>query len=501
MIQLLVCLTLSFAAHAKTLNEKLELFQTNPHAFYNARVEKTDLNGGPVFRPNALLKKFDPSLTRVIDIKDFHRSLIGNGLLPIKPKKAKAPPGENDRAESLIDKSNLQKNIIEMDSNKLRYAELETRPWSADYWPIYKGVLGARVFDSKFPYVKDWARLFEYIKTFPFFEIFKSGDGDRIQQLSVSEKYDLLVGDLQGTLTKNMWGQGQEYYEAYGKVETWMGICHGWAAAAVIVPRPQHSVYLTAFDGKTQLKFNPSEIKGLISYLWSNTPYESRFIGGRCNYQEVKRDSLGRPLAKECFDTNPATWHLVVVNLIGLYGKSFVMDATADYEVWNQPVLGYSVEYFNPQTLKPVEKLQDAIVEKANFKNDKFAEYRSSKAKKFIGVEMAVRYVFEAAAEDIDRDDPSFDNINVARYIYDLELDEDGNIVGGEWYQKEHPDFLWTPSENAAPITYEDFDISPDEWAGDTALPMKWRKAAQWASQSGRVLKSIIEVLHQKSRE
>ena len=57
--------------------------------------------------------------------------------------------------------------------------------------------------------------------------------------LSPSEKYDLLVGDKNFTLTKAMWNEGLGYYNRNGSVERWMGICHGWAIAAYMYPRQQ----------------------------------------------------------------------------------------------------------------------------------------------------------------------------------------------------------------------------------------------------------------------
>ena len=32
-----------------------------------------------------------------------------------------------------------------------------------------------------------------------------------------------------------------------------------------------------------------------------------------------------------------------------------------------------------------------------------------------------------------------------AIYSYDLELNAEKEIIGGEWYGNRHPDFLWTP--------------------------------------------------------
>ena len=52
-----------------------------------------------------------------------------------------------------------------------------------------------------------------------------------------------------------MWSEGKQYWERYGSVETWMGICHGWAAASFMMDRPQKKVTLKAYDGKTDLIF------------------------------------------------------------------------------------------------------------------------------------------------------------------------------------------------------------------------------------------------------
>ena len=86
------------------------------------------------------------------------------------------------------------------------------------------------------------------------------------------------------------------------------------------------------------------------------------FIGGRCNVSEnpendddekVKIDEeTGRVLDPKCFDTNPGTWHTVITNKIGRYNESFIMDATFDAEVWNQPVYSYDVQYYHPRTEK-----------------------------------------------------------------------------------------------------------------------------------------------------
>src|SRR6185436_9002354 len=98
-------------------------------------------------------------------------------------------------------------------------------------------------------------------------------------------------------------------------------------------------------DGKTPLLFYPSDLKGLASLLWATTDPPSRGVGGRCEDTNPKKDRNGRVISPACFDSNPGTWHLAVVNQIGVAKRSMVIDATYDFEVWNQPVYGYRYRY------------------------------------------------------------------------------------------------------------------------------------------------------------
>ena len=493
------------------LDANLQRFDQDTKTFYLEHIPKFDSAGNQIEQPNTFLSDSTSQGVDFLSVKMRGRKEIGKGtvdfgnafsLQPLIAHRStfRAAPGPNDRVANLVDNAELVSNIFIIEEKKLARASLKEQPWSGDYWPLYRGVLGYRFMDSNVPYVEDWSRAFKYISDFPFFEIFRGGEAAKIKTLATSEKYDLLTGDPQGTLTQNMWGQGRDYFDNGGKVETWMGICHGWAAAAIMWPRPTHEIRLRAYTGETELTFNPSEIKGILSYLWATTPYPSRFIGGRCNSKEVKRDENGRPMAPECLDTNPATWHLAMVNQIGVSQRGFVMDATADYEVWNQPVYAYSIKYFNPQTKAVSEDPKEAIVSRADFSKDKFAKYRSSRATQFVGIDMEVQYVIEENANARPTDDEKFDNITKVHYLYDLEVDAKGEIAGGEWYQNEHPDFLWIPEKDASPETAEDAVLKNSRWDTGRALPQTWRDAAHGAAESGRVLNSISRAMLSESR-
>jgi hypothetical protein len=212
-----------------------------------------------------------------------------------------------------------------------------------------------------------------------------------------------------------------------------------------MLPTPKKAVEVKTLTG-TKVKFYPSDIKALGTMLWAQTQVPTKFIGGRCNTKNPKKDSLGRVVEEDCLDNNPGTWHLSVVNQIGVFNRSFVMDATYDYEVWNQPVYSYQYHYYNPITKERFEKLEDAIVSVSDFNNDPRKTVRAPKTKFIVGINMTLKYVMETVPNTNENQE---NLLQTVKYEYDLELDEKTNIIGGEWYSKAHPDFLWTPELNA----------------------------------------------------
>jgi hypothetical protein len=403
-------------------------------------------------------------------------------------------------------------NLAEMEAEGLREGKLDETPWSDTYWPIYMGVLGARYANQNFSAASNWKGYYEFIssKSEKLSKLAKNANPLMLESLSPSEKYDLLIGDLtdgvttyeSGYLTPHMWEEGRQYWDEKGEVEAWMGICHGWAAAAYMLPRPTKAVDISSANGQIALKFYPSDIKGLGSYLWAKTSVPTRFIGGRCNDKDAEKDpETGRVLNEKCFDTNPANWHQIIVNQIGLAKKSFIMDATFDYEVWNQPVYSYSYKYFNPQTGKSARSLRTATVAANKFSNDKFKKFRSSKAAHFVGIEMEVTYVVETGANHNEVDSAVHDATTTVTYMYDLELDQNMEIVGGEWYSNIHPDFLWNPVADGRASTIGDQRLT-GTWDGTSALPKFWRDVAvMTAVHNGLPLASIVESLIEASNK
>ena len=406
----------------------------------------------------------------------------------------------NENVDELLETGDYPKTLADMETLGLRQATVPNLPWSDDYWPIYRGILGNRYADSEFGSIYNWPKAFAYIEKNPASSIFNSKDAGAIDQLAPGEKYDLLFG-IVPQLTTTMWDQGRRYHDSYGTVETWMGICHGWAAGSIVMNRPLKQVTVAAFDG-TPLTFYPSDIKALISLLWAQTQFPQGFIGGRCDAKEPAFDEVGRLTDPACFDNNPGSWHQAVVGMVGQEKRSFVLDAIYDYEVWNQPIIGYKYLYFNPQTLKAVGSLQEAVVGVADFSIDKFKKYRSPLTRKIVGISMDITYVVEASPSHQAVDLLENDHHSTASYLYDLELDENDKIIGGEWYENAHPDFLWTPLKGARPITSGDyFLLSEPLWDGKQPVPSNWIRPARTSARRSQPLMKIVESLLELSQK
>jgi hypothetical protein len=398
-------------------------------------------------------------------------------------------PGSNDQAKNLVDSLAL---TALADMHSIRNVSLAESAWSSDYWGLYAGSIAKRYSDPSFPSSEDWKVLTDYVR---------NKQPVNPDDLSPAEKYDLLVGDPNKTLTKYNLDTGKPYYTSSGKVETWMGICHGWAPASFMVQRPTKVIEVLAADGKTKIKFYPADIKALASLLWAETDPATKFIGGRCNVKDPAKDANGRIKDQACRDTNAGTWHLAVVNQIGKSQRSMVIDATYDYEVWNQPMYGYSYSYFNPQTNKAYSTLSYAKVAVADYTADKFKAYRAPGTTHIVGVSMDVRWTVETYPSHATTDSATRDAISGARYLYTLELDSSGKILGGEWHQNAHPDFLWLSPPGTRALSSSEPTGTQPVWDGKAAVPSTWQTAARTASVYGQPLASVVESLVKIARQ
>jgi hypothetical protein len=484
------------------IESQLALFDRDPSSFMNQRPAKRDARTGQCLdhAPTAFSAS-DIANNRFVEERDKTRKKMSTehdgeliSLDQILP--GRAPFKSNDLAENLVDKlpTPLLRRLEEMEAARLTSAQLPESPWSDNYWPIYQGILGARYADEEGPDAQDWQERRRYTESRPLLDIVHNAVQAEIDNLSPSEKYDLLLGHVQAPLTEAMWNQGRTYFERSGTVELWMGICHGWAPASFMLPRPRRVVELPSADPRFKIRFFPSDIKALGSLLWASTNPPTRFIGGRCNDKQPKLDENGRVISDAGFDTNPGTWHLTVVNQIGVAKRSLIIDATFDYEVWNQPVFGYSYSYFNPVTRKVTKKLSEAVVSRADYAKDPFTRYRSPGCVSMVGVSMDLVYIAETAPTHDEADSPERDRRVSVTYLYDVELDAAGRIIGGEWYTNKHPDFLWTPPPGISAATLGD-KSAVGSWNPQYGVPQTWRDAGLGVSQGGQPLARIVTAL------
>jgi hypothetical protein len=482
------------------LQKELDAFDHDPAREMARLPVKRDATGAVVQRPFTAFSRHDVEDGQFVLHRDTVRqrlsAVAGGAHLSREGKfQGRAMIEAGDRPEDLVDTLKFV-DLAAMDQAGLRKVELseKSQPWSGDYWADYLGGLGKRYADRNFPRSSSWHENHDYIQRHPAAAIVSQG-GTGVDLLSPAEKYDLLVGDTTGRLTAAMWAAGESCCQAAGKVETWLGICDGWAAASYMLPRPTQPVTVLAANRGPRITFYPADIKALASLLWASASTVSRFIGHRSTEKDPPTDANGRVISPDAFDTNPGTWHMAVVNQLGVAGRSLVMDATYDYEVWNQPVAGYEYRYFNPQTMRLASTLKDATVTRSAYTRDRFEKYRSRDAASYVGVIMQVHYMVETEPKHHSSDGPSKDDVNTVTYKYDLELDTADRIIGGEWFTgKAHPDFLWTPPPGARAVSPAE-SMATGDWKAGQPLPDSWRRAGMSAAGGGMPLAKIVEEL------
>jgi hypothetical protein len=480
------------------INRYLADFASDPASVMDRVPDKRAADGTP--RADALTAFADEDIVTgdYVTQRDGPRAALsgeddaGNTFTVADLAAGKAPIEKRDTAGDLVDELRYDR-PEDMEKAGLGKAALPETPWSDDYWGVYLGVLGRRYADALWPDSDDWKVNHEYVTRRPAAKVVADRDQDGVDALSPAEKYDLLVGDAGFGLTGAMWAEGKGFYDRSGSVETWMGICHGWAPASYMMARPRKTVTVRTPAGLV-LRFFPADIRGLASLLWANAAPPVRFCGTRCEDKDPKKDDVGRVLSAAAFDNNPGTWHLATVNQIGVAKRSMVLDATFDYEVWNQPLASYEIHYFNPQTMAFAATVREGTVARGDFKRDKFANHRGPDFKAVLGVAMRTRYMVEIPPTHAPENGPGNDASAFVDYFYDLELDGAGRIVGGEWYLNRHPDFLWTPTRDKRAHSPAD-DFATGAWDGAGAVPESWRKAATRASVDGIPLAGVVERL------
>jgi hypothetical protein len=265
--------------------------------------------------------------------------------------------------------------------------------WSDDYWARYQGGIAYRWRTDTS--AEDYSVLNER-------KVSKL-DQNEIDHLSPAEKFDLLVGDYNFSLTRTV--RRQNPSSAPG----WQGICHGWSPAAI--HHPPGKLQTVNNNRGLSITFGSSDIHALLSYYYAKVDNGNvRILAKRC-------DSDG---GMKCKDMNAGAFHLVMTNMLAIRQKAFVMDISYK-QVWNQPVASF-VSTVHDKQRPPSEGAATGTVRE-------------------ILITSSVRYVKENNSQWETMPDVL---TGVAEYTYWLELDAENKIIGGSFESGYQPDFLWT---------------------------------------------------------
>jgi hypothetical protein len=277
-------------------------------------------------------------------------------------------------------------------------------------------------------------------------------------QLSAAEKFDIYVAlktnsELSMTLTNDVLRMTGPY-KAY-----WEGICNGWSSAAIEFHEPEVKTFTK--NGIT-INMGSSDLKALLSHyhaaLTNNITTRKKTVTGRVGqkcetefpaeawfikdgkeyYRSVENGKVVTKLVPaNCIDTDAGAFHIVITNQIALRKQGFVAEAVRDYEIWNQPVFAYDTE---------------VVKETANID-----PYATAKTRKQVQVKTRMFYANDGGRmfwqqPDLEEEfyawwNPTNGTSNY-RYAYKdfeyiLDLDAQGEIIGGRWLSYERPDFLW----------------------------------------------------------
>jgi hypothetical protein len=176
----------------------------------------------------------------------------------------------------------------------------------------------------------------------------------------------------------------------------------------------------------------------------------------------------------QCRDINPVMLHLLFTKIMP-QEKSFVIDITRSFQVWNQPMVGFKMKYVRipGSTRDPDEPTPISEV------SDNYWRHRTPGTRYLLNVtanllwtkengpRSSYKFHFEGKTYDIDELTKRVGTVNATIYStpldYTLELDKDQNIIGGEWghvptgdqsinISGKAPDFVFMFSGSTEPI-------------------------------------------------
>lgn len=282
-------------------------------------------------------------------------------------------------------------------------------------------------------------------------------------------------GDEAHDFAHSIYGEKKAEYDREGISYSWWGHCNGWCAASLLEKEPIAPVVAEG------IRFDVADLKGLLSETFWGV--ESDFTGRRYNrprrlysdnrqagkdllaaledgnpnpvadyiewyekvYERTMSESAKANATPEDFrdelegfedwfvdrydeafsDLEPHVLHGLLETLIGRKKLAFVMDVTANEEVWNHPAFAYTSD----------------ITHKRDFTEN-------GKSFKEWDVETKVWYATDGVSHSILGIKDFYKTYN-----YTMVTDENDKVIRSAWVGNSidnHPDFAWLPTNNPA---------------------------------------------------
>jgi hypothetical protein len=421
--------------------------------------------------------------------------------------------GEPKEMRAFLFNNDVVTNARDIEQFSSAMLPAENMPWSDSFWPDLEGAIAVPYMDKKLRRVVSrvtWvtkrqagANAWAFNRTIvvdreSIRKNILTVSQETLDDLSPAEKYDLLMGDEEFTLTHKVIEMLDVRKGLDGMITLWSGVCHGWSPASLNLPRPKNAFSVVSPLGRT-INFFPADVRALGTFLWGKSTDGGmiHFKGNRCD-PNPKADKNGRLVDPRCFDVNPAFFHILMTNQIGRFQRGFIMNRAYEASVWNQPVHGYKIGYYKvtDRSASSGSSLQSAKIMARQLKYDPFRQYRAPETVTIVGVEANIKWTHEIHPDHSRTNSGKDDDRKELTLHYDLELDANDNIVGGEWREFEqiaaptvaeqvkytHPDFVWLTPPGMHMTSVADAKIKNVEWDGTTPVPASIAAAAKEAA-------------------
>lgn len=279
-------------------------------------------------------------------------------------------------------------------------------PWAEARFPFAEGGIANRYQREDLPLAERASRrplTLDAIKALP-----TASRSEALSKLSPAEIFDVVRGLTATYPLTNEIRRLTAKAGARGLADLDEKMSFGWAAAATSFAEPaQRTDYAVRFAEGTSatLSIGSADVKGLSAYYYGvKVPNLVKIakIGSRCH----GAGDVG------CRRIDPASFHILLANMIKRDGKSFVADVDPSAAVDYRPIVGYT------------------------------SGIRANEDGNGYTVTTTVRYAKRRLPSAKPYGFFNLDSENET-YRYTLETDRHHEITGGRWIGERHPEFVW----------------------------------------------------------